>query len=325
MDHAVRIHETGGPEVLRYETFDPGEPGPGEVLVRQEAMGCNFIDVYNRTGLYPLPALPAVLGKEGAGVVEAVGAGVSEVRVGDRVAYAAMLSGGYATRRVIAAHRLVVLPEGISFATAAGMMLRGMTARYLLHGCHPVGRGDTVLLHAAAGGVGSIVSQWAAYLGATVIGTVGSEAKEVLARVGGCAHVIRYDKEDFVARVRDITGGRGVDVVYDAVGKAVFLPSLDCLRPRGTMVTFGNASGAVEPFAPSLLAQKGSLFLTRPILKDYTDSREDLLEHARDLFDVVGCGAVAIAIGNSFPLAEAAQAHRILEGRGTHGSTILTP
>ncbi len=320
---AIFFHETGGPEVLRWEDHDPGAPGPGEALVRHGAVGLNFIDVYHRTGLYPLPALPAIPGMEGAGTVEAVGEGVTEVRPGDRVAYAGNPVGAYAERRLIPAHRLVVLPDDIDFVTAAGMMLRGMTARYLLRGCYPVAEGTSMLVHAAAGGVGSLVVPWARHLGATVIGTAGDEAKAERARANGCQHVILYRQEDVAARVRELTDGRGVDVVYDSVGQATFMASLDCLRPMGTMVSFGQSSGSVEPFNPGLLAAKGSLFLTRPSLMHYTAQRPDLLAHARDLFDVVRAGIVQVQVNQTFPLAQAADAHRALESRRTTGSTVL--
>jgi NADPH2:quinone reductase len=325
MSKAIRMHETGGPEVLRWEDHDPGQPGPGEALVRHEAVGLNFIDVYHRSGLYPLPSLPATPGMEGAGVVEALGEGVTEVEVGERVAYAGLPPGAYAESRVIPAHRLVKLPASIPTRQAAGMMLRGMTARYLLHGCYPVKAGDTILIHAAAGGVGTIVSQWAKHLGATVIGTVGSRQKAELAHGHGCHHVILYGEEDFVSRVKAITQGRGVDVVYDSVGQATFAKSLDCLRPMGMMVSFGQASGPVPPFDLGILSAKGSLFLTRPTLMTYTAKREDLLVHARDLFEVVETGVVKIEIHQTYPLAEVAQAHRDMEGRKTTGSSILVP
>lgn len=325
MVKAIVMHETGGPEVLRWEDYNPGRPGPGEALIRHEAVGLNFIDVYHRTGLYPLPHLPAVPGEEGAGIVEAIGEGVTEVSVGDRVAYAALPPGAYAQVRVIPADRLVKLPERISTRQGAAMMLQGMTARYLLHGCYPVKAGDTILIHAAAGGVGSIVCQWAKYLGAVVIGTVGSPEKAELARTHGCDYTILYGTEDFVARVKDITDGRGVDVVYDSVGQATFMKSLDCLRPMGMLVSFGQASGRIDPFDPSILAAKGSLFLTRPSLMTYTARREDMLAHARDLFEVVEKGIVKIEINQTYALAEAAQAHRDLEARKTRGSSILIP
>lgn len=324
MPKAIRIHHHGGPEVLKWEEVDPGPPGPGEALVRHEAVGLNFIDVYHRTGLYPLPALPATPGLEAAGVVEAVGEAVTEVAVGDRVAYAGVPPGAYAEVRCIPAHRLVKLPDGISSQQAAAMMLQGMTARYLLKGCWHAGAGTALLIHAAAGGVGLIVCQWARHLGATVIGTVGSAEKAELAKAHGCQHPIIYTKEDFPARVKDITNGRGVDVVYDSVGQVTFMKSLDCLRPMGMMVSFGQSSGPIPPFDLALLAQKGSLFLTRPSLMAYTAKREDLLVHARDLFEVVQSGAVKVAVSRTYPLAEAPRAHRDLEGRKTTGSSIFT-
>lgn len=325
MPKAIMIHENGGPEVLSWEDFDPGKPGAGEALVRHEAVGLNFIDVYQRTGLYPLPRLPHVPGLEGAGIVEQIGEGVSEVAVGDRVAYAGVPPGAYAEERCIPAHRLVKLPQSISSRTAAAMMLQGMTARYLIRGCHEVKAGDTILIQAAAGGVGLIVCQWANHLGATVIGTVGSTQKAELAKAHGCHHPIEYDKENFAERVREITNGRGVDVVYDSVGQATFDRSLDCLRPLGMMVTFGQASGSVPAFEIGNLAAKGSLFLTRPTLMTYTAARKDLLAHAQDLFDVVTSGAVKIEVNQTYPLAEAARAHRDLEARKTTGSTVLLP
>lgn len=325
MPKAIRIHQTGGTEVMRWEEVDPGTPGPGEVRLQQEAVGLNFIDVYHRTGLYPLPGLPAVLGLEGAGVVKAVGTDVTDFKPGDRVAYAGVPPGAYAQERCIPAHRLVRLPERITTTQAAGMMLRGMTARYLLFGCYPVKAGDRILIHAAAGGVGSIVCQWARHLGAEVIGTVGSSEKAALAKQNGCHHPILYGETDFADAVREITDGRGVDVVYDSVGQATFMKSLDCLRPMGTMVSFGQASGAVAPLDVGVLSAKGSLFLTRPSLMAYTARREDLLAHARDLFDVVERGAVDISISQTFPLKDAARAHQALEGRQTTGSTILIP
>ena len=325
MEKAIKIYKTGGPEVMIFEDYDPGPPGPGQALIRHEAIGVNFIDIYHRSGLYPLPSLPAIIGMEGAGIVEAVGEGVDEVAVGDRVAYAGLPPGAYAQARLIPAHRLVRLPAGISSRQAAGMMLRGMTARYLLHGCYPVKSGDTILVQAAAGGVGTILSQWARHLGARVIGTVGSARKAEIARANGCNEVILYQEEDFPARVKEITGGLGVAVVYDSVGQATFMKSLDCLRPMGMMVSFGQSSGSVPPFDPGILGAKGSLFLTRPSLMTYTAKREDLLVHAHDLFEVVQKGAVRIEIGQSYPLAEVAQAHRDMEARKTTGSTILIP
>jgi NADPH:quinone reductase len=325
MSKAIVISRTGGPEVLRWVDYDPGQPGPGEVRLRHEAVGLNFIDVYHRTGLYPLSSLPAVLGMEGSGTVEAVGDGVTEVAAGDRVAYAGLPPGAYAQVRRIPADRLVKLPESITTHQAAAMMLQGMTARYLLRGCFDVKAGNTILIHAAAGGVGSIVCQWAKHLGATVIGTVGSEEKAATATANGCDYPILYTKEEFVARVKEITNERGVDVVYDSVGQATFMKSLDCLRPLGTMVSFGQSSGPVAPLELGLLSAKGSLFLTRPTLMTYTAKREDLLTHARDLFEVVDKGVVKVEIRQTYPLSDAARAHRDLEGRRTTGSSILLP
>ena len=325
MSKAIRIHEYGGPEVLRWEEVEVGEPGPGQLRVRQAAVGLNYIDVYHRTGLYPLPSLPWTLGMEGAGQVEAVGEGVAEFKVGDRVAYASPPVGAYAEVRLIPADRVVALPDVIDDQTAAAMMLQGMTAQYLLRRTYRVQPGNAILLHAAAGGVGLIASQWARHLGATVIGTVGSDEKAELARAHGCHHVIVYSRENFVERVREITDGQGVAVVYDSVGQATFMGSLDCLRPLGMMVSFGNASGAVPPFEPGILAAKGSLFLTRPSLMHYTAKRADLLASAAELFDVVAGGAVRIEVRQTYPLAETAQAHRDLEARRTTGSTVLLP
>lgn len=323
MTHAIRIHQTGGPEVLRWEEVEIGPPGPGEVRLRHTAIGLNFIDTYHRSGLYPLP-LPAIPGSEGAGVVEEIGAGVLEVKPGDRVAYAGPV-GAYAEERLVPAHRLVQLPEDVDDRGAAAAMLKGMTARYLLRRTHRVEAGETILLHSAAGGVGLIAAQWAKSLGATVIGTVSTEAKAALAREAGCDHVVVTAHESFVARVKEITGGSGVRVVYDAVGKDTFEGSLDCLAPLGLMVSFGNASGPVPPISPLLLAQKGSLFLTRPTLMTYTARREDLLATAADLFAVIRSGAVKVRIDATFPLREAAAAHAALEGRRTTGSTVLLP
>ena len=325
MPKAIKIYTNGGPEVLKWEDHDPGQPGTGEVRIRHEAIGLNFIDVYHRTGMYPLPALPAIPGLEGSGVVETVGEQVDDVVVGDRVAYAGVPPGAYAQVRCIPAHRLVKMPNDVSFETAAAMMLKGMTARYLIRGCYPVSSADTILIHAASGGVGSIVSQWAHDIGATVIGTVGSAEKAEKARSNGCDHPILYSQEDFVENVREITNNRGVNVVYDSVGQATFMKSLECLQPLGTMVTFGQSSGSVPPLELGVLAAKGSLFLTRPSLMTYTEKREDLLAHANDLLDVVQRGAVKIAIGQTYPLSEAPVAHRDLEGRKTTGSTILIP
>ena len=325
MTKAIVMNETGGADVLRWMEHDPGLPEPGEVLIRHEAVGLNFIDVYHRTGLYPLPSFPAVPGMEGAGIVETVGEGVTELSPGDRVAYAGGPPGAYAQRRLIPDHRLVKLPEGITTRQAAAMMLQGMTARYLLRGCYNVNAGDTILIHAAAGGVGSIVCQWANHLGATVIGTVGTHEKADLAKANGCHHPILYAEEDFVEKVKEITNGGGVDVVYDSVGQSTFMQSLDCLRPMGTMTLFGQASGPIDPFDLGLLAAKGSLFLTRPSLMHYTARRQDLLAHAADLFEVVEKDVVKVEIRQTYPLEEAAKAHRDLEDRKTTGSTVLIP
>ncbi|MCC7428871.1 MAG: quinone oxidoreductase [Alphaproteobacteria bacterium] len=325
MPKAIRIHEHGGPEVMRWEDVPTPSPGPGEALVRHKAVGLNYIDVYFRTGLYKLPNMPAGIGMEAAGVVEAVGPDVTEVKPGDRVAYATGPVGAYAELRTLKADRLVVLPDGLSFEQGAAMMLQGMTAEYLIRRTYAVKKGETVLVHAAAGGVGLIMCQWLKHLGATVIGTVGTDAKAELARAHGCDHPIVYAREDFVARVREITGGALLPVVYDSVGKDTFMKSLDCLRPLGLMVVFGNASGAVPPFDVGILAAKGSLFLTRPTLATYTASRADLLASTGALFDVVLKGAVKIGVNQRFPLAEAAEAHRALEARQTTGSTILLP
>ena len=325
MTKAIRIHRNGGPEVLKWEDHDPGQPGRDDVLIRHEAVGLNFIDVYHRTGLYPLPALPAIPGMEGAGVVEDVGKGITEFTPGDRVAYAGLPPGAYAEVRLIPGHRLIKLPENIPAKTAAAMMLKGMTARYLIRRCYAVKPGDTILVHAAAGGVGSIVSQWADDIGATVIGTVGSRETAEIARANRCHYPILYNQENFVEKVREITDGRGVDVVYDSVGQATFMKSLDCLKPFGMMVSFGQSSGSVPPFDPGILAAKGSLFMTRPSLMAYTEKREDLIAHAKDLFEMIERGAVTIHIGGEYPLSDAAVAHRHLEGRKTTGSIILIP
>ena len=322
MARAIRIHEHGGPEVLRWDEVDPGQPGPGQALIRQTAAGLNFIDVYHRTGLYPVPTMPAVIGNEGAGVVEAIGEGVTDVAVGDRVAYSMSL-GGYAEQRVLEASRMVKVPDVITDQQAAAMMLKGSTVQYLIRRIYPVKRGDTILLHAAAGGVGLIACQWAKHLGATVIGTVGTDEKAELARAHGCDHPIVYTREDVVARVKELTDGAGVPVVFDSVGKDTFAASLDCLQPRGLMVSYGNASGAVEPFSPGLLAAKGSLFLTRPTLASYIATREELDATADDLFSVVASGAVKVEVSQAFLLKDAAQAHRDLEARRTTGSTVL--
>ena len=322
MPHAIRVHEIGGPEVLKWEEVEVGEPGPGEIRLRQEAAGVNFIDVYHRTGLYPQP-LPFIPGVEGAGVVEAIGSEVTSMQVGDRVAYGGPV-GGYAEVRLIPADRVVKLPDGISAEAAAAMMLKGMTAEMLLRRVYPVKPGDAILVHAAAGGVGLILCQWAKALGATVIGTVGSDEKADLARAHGCDHPIVYTRQDFVAEVERITDGAKVAVVYDGVGRDTFMKSLDCLARRGMMASFGNSSGPVDPFDALLLARKGSLFLTRPTLYDYTLDPADLQLSAHALFDVVESGKVKIEIGQRFPLKDAAEAHRALEGRRTSGSTVLT-
>lgn len=324
MPFAIRIHQTGGPEVLRGEEVSVGEPKPGEVRVRHEAVGLNFIDTYQRSGLYPLP-LPSGLGQEGAGVVEALGAGVEDFKVGDRIAYAGGPIGAYSQVRCLPAQGVVKLPDGIDFRTGAAMMLQGMTCAYLLRRTYRVQAGETVLIHAAAGGVGSIACQWAKALGATVIGTVSTEAKAELARRNGCDHVILYGRDDVVRRVREITDGKGVPVVYDGVGKDTFMASLDSLRPRGVLATFGNASGAVPPFDPLLLARKGSLFVTRPVLDHYTRTPEETAALGAALFDAVLSGKVKIEIEQTYALADAAQAHRDLEARRTTGSTILLP
>ncbi|MBI2312865.1 MAG: quinone oxidoreductase [Betaproteobacteria bacterium] len=323
MPYGIRIHETGGPEVLRWEEVEVGKPGPGQVLVRNTAVGVNFIDTYHRTGLYPVN-LPATLGMEGAGVVEAVGPRVTEFKPGDRVAYAQPI-GSYAELALRPAERLVKIPAGVDDRIAAAMMLKGMTAQYLLRRTYRVKAGDTILVHAAAGGVGQILCQWGKHLGATVIGTVGSDEKAKLAKKAGCRHVIVSSREKIPERVKEITRGKGVPVVYDGIGKDTFTDSLDCLAPLGLMVSYGNASGAVPPINIGILSQKGSLFLTRPTLMTYVAKREDLVKSARELFAVVKKGAVKIAVNQTYPLREAAQAHRDLEARKTTGSTVLLP
>lgn len=325
MSKAIRLHETGGPEVLQWEEVEIGRPGPGEVHLRQTAIGLNFIDVYHRSGLYPLANFPAIPGMEGAGVVVAIGEEVNDISPGDRVAYAGLPPGAYAEQRLIPAHRLVRLPDDISDQQAAGMMLQGMTVQYLLRSTFRVKKGDLILLHAAAGGVGLIACQWARHLGATVIGTVGSPEKAELARDHGCHYPLLYREEDWVARVREISDGEGVSVVYDSVGRDTFMKSLDCLRPLGLMVLFGQSSGPVAPLETGLLAAKGSLFLTRPTLMTYTAKRKDLLASATELFNVVQTGAVKIEVKQTYPLRDAAQAHRDLEARKTTGSTVLLP
>jgi len=324
MPFAIRIHQTGGPEVMRWEEVAVGDPGPGEARVRHAAVGLNYIDTYHRCGLYPLP-LPAGLGLEGAGVVEAVGEGVVDLKPRDRVAYAGGPVGAYSQVRCMPADRLLKLPDEIDFRTGAAMMLQGLTAAYLLLRTYRVQAGDAVLIHAAAGGVGLIACQWAKALGATVIGTVSNEAKAELAKANGCDHIIYYTREDVAKRVRELTAGEGVAVVYDGVGKDTFAGSLDSLRVRGMMVTFGNASGPVAPIDPLLLSQKGSVFITRPTLGHYTAKRDELVALGSELFDVVGAGTVEIAVNQSYELADVANAHRDLEARKTTGSTILLP
>ena len=324
MPKAIRFHKTGGPEVLAWEEVEIGDPGPGQLRIRHHAIGVNYVDTYQRAGMYPLP-LPSGSGSEGAGVVEAVGAGVTDVKPGDRVAYATAPVGAYSEVRLYPADRAVKIPEGISFETAAAMMLKGLTVQYLIKRTFKVQPGMTVLWHAAAGGVGLIASQWLKALGVKVIGTAGSDAKAALARDHGCEHTIVYTRENFVERTKEITGGKGVPVVYDSVGKTTFMGSLDCLQPLGMMVNFGSASGAPEPLNLGLLAQKGSLFVTRPTLNTYAAKREDLVASANDLFDVVKSGKVKIEIAQRYPLKDAAQAHRDLEARKTTGSTILLP
>jgi NADPH2:quinone reductase len=323
MPYAIRIHAHGGPEVLGWEEVASAAPGPGEVLIRQTAIGLNFIDVYERTGLYP-GALPSGLGREGAGVVEAVGRGVRGMAPGDRVAYAASQPGAYAQERVMPADRVVKIPDGVSDRLAAAAMLKGLTAWFLLRRTYRVGKGHAVVVHAAAGGVGMILAQWARHLGATVIGVVGSEAKAEVALAHGCQHVLLRGRDELPARVRAITGA-GAHVVYDSVGKDTFFASLDSLRPLGLMVSYGNASGPVPPIAPLELARRGSLFLTRPTLFHYVARRAELERGARELFDVIGRGAVRIEIGQSYALQDVAQAHRDLEARRTVGSTVLIP
>ena len=322
MVHGIRVHQAGGPEVLSWEEVEVGDPGPGQVRLRQHAVGLNYIDVYHRTGLYPQP-LPFTPGTEGAGVVEAIGPDVNSLRPGDRVAYAGPI-GGYAEVRLIDADRLVQLPDDISFEQAAAMMLQGMTVRMLLKGVRQLRSGETILVHAAAGGVGLIMCQWAAAIGATVIGTVSTDEKAELARAQGCHHPIIYSRQDFVAEVDRITAGAKVPVVYDSVGRDTFLKSLDCLQPRGLMVNYGNASGPADPISPNLLAQKGSLFLTRPTLFHYIATRAELEQSASDLFEMVVSGKVKVEVTQLYPLKDVAQAHRDLEGRKTTGSTILT-
>jgi NADPH2:quinone reductase len=321
---AIRIHEHGGPEVLRYETVDLPAPGEGEVQLKHTAIGLNFIDTYHRSGLYPLD-LPSGLGSEAAGIVEAVGPGATEVRPGDRVVYTGRPTDAYSERRNIAARQLVPIPEGVSDEQAAAVLLKGLTAWYLVRRSYPVKKGDAVLLLAAAGGVGSLVSQWARHLGATVIGIVSTDAKAKLARSQGCRHIVMGDSDDTAAEVRELTDGEGVAAVYDGVGKATFFSSLDSLRPHGVMVSFGNASGAVEPFAPSELARRHSLYVTRPVLFDFVDTRERLLLACEELFGLVADGTLRVNVNQRYALRDAAKAHRDLEARKTTGSTLLIP
>lgn len=323
MTRVVAVHQTGGPEVLKIEDWPVGEPGPGQAKIRQTAIGLNFIDTYQRSGLYPQP-LPFVGGNEAAGVVLGVGEGVTDVRVGDRVCYQGTV-GAYAEERLVPAAKLVPIPDGVDDQTAAAVLLKGLTAYYLLFKTWPLAAGETVLWHAAAGGTGLIATQWAKSLGASVIGTAGGAEKVALASAHGCDHVIDYSTEDFAARVKDITGGKGVDVVYDGVGKATFDKSLDCLRPRGLMVSFGNASGVVSVPDLGVLARKGSLYVTRPTGAHYFAQRTELLEGAKALFDAVLSGAIRVEIGRTFPLDQVADAHRALEGRETTGSAVLLP
>lgn len=324
MVHAIRVHEYGGPEVLKWEKVKVGDPGPGEIKIRQTAIGLNYIDVYGRTGLYKQPSLPFIPGMEGAGVITELGEDVRGFKVGQHVAYAGPI-GAYAEERLIQADRLVKTPPDLGDDIAASIMLKGMTAQYLLHRTYKVGPGTTLLFHAAAGGVGLIACQWAAYLGATVIGTVGSDGKALIARAHGCTHVINYRTENVVAAVKEYTDDEGVDVVYDSIGKDTFPASLDCLKPLGMWVSFGQSSGPVPEFHIGLLAQKGALYATRPSLHHYTATRKDLVDTANDLFEVVTKGKVKIAINQTYPLADAKWAHEDLEARLTTGSTLLLP
>jgi len=322
MSKAIRIHQTGGPEVLQWEEISVGSPGPGQVRLEQTACGLNYIDVYGRSGMYPVGDMPAILGMEAAGTVAELGDGVADLQVGDRVAYP-MTLGAYAEERLIDADKLVRLPDSIDHKTAAAMMLKGLTAHYLLFRTYPVQPGDSILVYAAAGGVGQILCQWADRLGANVIGCVGSEEKARLAKENGCHHTILYRDEDIPSRVREITGGEGVAVAYDSIGKATFEASLDSLRPFGVLATYGNASGKVEPFSPAILAPKGSLYVTRPTLATHISTAALLREGAERLFAVVGSGQVKIHVNQEFALADCAEAHRQLEARETTGSTIL--
>jgi NADPH2:quinone reductase len=324
MAHAIRLHAPGGPEAMVYEEVQVGDPGPGEVRLRHTAIGLNYIDTYHRSGLYPLP-MPSGLGVEAAGVVERVGAGIDWLKVGDRVAYSGGTPGAYSTERVMPADRLVKIPEGVDDATAATLMLKGLTVQYLFRQTYPLKGGETILFHAAAGGVGLIACQWARALDVTMIGTVGSDAKAELAKAHGCAHTIVYTREDFVARTKDLTAGKGVPVVYDAIGKDTFPQSLDCLAPRGLFVSFGNSSGPIDAFNLGLLAQKGSLHVTRPTLVNYASTRESLTAMADEMFGLVRAGKIRSEPRQKFALKDAAQAHRTLESRATTGATILVP
>lgn len=324
MPHAIRIHQPGGPEVMQWEEVSVGDPGPNEARVRHTAVGLNYIDTYHRSGLYKL-AMPSGLGSEGAGIVEAVGAGVSEIKAGDRVAYCGGAPGAYAEVRVMPVDRLVKLPQGVAERTAATMMLKGLTTQYLFRQTYPLKAGETILFHAAAGGVGLIACQWARALGVTMIGTVGSDEKAAVAKAHGCTHTIVYTREDFVARVKELTGGKGVPVVYDGVGKAMFPASLDCLAPRGLYVNFGNASGPVPPLDMLMLSAKGSLYVTRPTLVTYTATRPALLAMAEEMFGLVKAGNIVSEARQTYALKDAAQAHRDLEARKTTGSTVLLP
>jgi NADPH2:quinone reductase len=324
MTKAIRIHEQGSPDVMKWEDIDVGDPGAGEIRVRHSAVGLNFIDCYHRSGLYPLAKLPAVLGMEGAGVVEAIGDGVTGLAVGQRVVYAQPM-GSYCEARLMPAERAVALPDAITDKTAAAMMLQGTTVEYLIRRTYPVKSGDTVVFHAAAGGVGLIACQWLKHLGATVIGTVGSDEKAELAKANGCDHPIVYTRDNFTEKVKELTDGAGVPVVFDSIGKDTFTASLECLRPRGMLVSFGSASGNVDAFGLGELMSRGSLYVTRPSLMSYVASRQELVDSAAALFDVVQGGQVNITVNQTYPLAEAAQAHRDLEGRKTTGSTVLEP
>jgi len=324
MPHAIRVHQPGGPEVMQWEEVTVGDPGPGQARVRHTAVGLNYIDTYHRSGLYKLP-MPTGLGSEGAGIVEAVGADVTDIKAGDRVAYSGGAPGAYAELRVMPVDRLVKLPDGVAERTAATLMLKGLTVQYLFRQTYPLKSGETILFHAAAGGVGLIACQWARALGVTMIGTVGSDEKAAIAKAHGCTHTIVYTRENFVERVKELTGGKGVPVVYDGVGKAMFPASLDCLVPRGLYVNFGNASGPVPPFDMLMLSAKGSLYVTRPTLVTFTSTRPALLAMADEMFGLVKAGKIVNEARQTYALKDAAQAHRDLEARKTTGSTLLLP